>query len=92
MESSCKWAPDPQASNENIEPQNHRSSASNFDIPCSILDIRSVLSPQSYFHGVSKMFPWKLKKLTITIPYRWKQPASKPLVFPSVSMADEKPI
>src|SRR5271157_743653 len=43
-----------------------------------------------FFHTVSKMFPWKLKKLTITISYRWKHPASQPLVFPCVSMADEK--
>ena len=42
--------------------------------------------------AVSKMFPCNTKNLAITIPYRWKQPASKPLVFPSVSMADEKRI
>ncbi len=48
---------------------------------------------QSYFFPVvSKMFPCNTKNLAITIPYRWKQPASKPLVFPSVSMADEKRI
>ncbi len=42
--------------------------------------------------AVSKMFPCNTKNLAITTPYRWKQPASKPLVFPSVSMADEKRI
>ena len=91
MESSGKWAPDTQSS--------VLSGAYCLAQRCHHVGQRRAggdqscfLSPQSYFPGVSKMFPCNTKNLAIPNPYRWKHPASKPLVFPSVSMADEKRI